>query len=229
VSSTHAPTATRRSVLELLKWHGPMTAASLGAQLGVSVVAVRRHLEGLERDGLVCQGPRAGGRGRPAHVYQLSEAGHEQFPRNYDQLVGHLLEAAAAEFGADAVQRLFAHRRRLLAGQLSDEVPAGATLAEVAACLASIQDAGGYMAEAVPHAGADDAFVLREHNCAIPAVAADHPVACLAELALLRDLAGPGVQVERIAHMRQGDHVCAYLLRAASAAPSGPPGPGDQR
>jgi predicted ArsR family transcriptional regulator len=219
VSSTHAPTATRRSVLELLKWHGPLTATSLGAQLGVSVVAVRRHLEALERVGLVSQGARSGGRGRPAHVYQLTQAGHEQFPRNYDQLVGQLLEAAAAEFGADAVLRLFAHRQRLLAARLGERLPAGATLAEVAACLARIQDDGGYMAEVVPQ---DGGFVLREHNCAIPAVAATHPVACRAELALLRDLAGPGVQVERVAHMRQGDHVCAYLLRAAGPTDGGP-------
>jgi predicted ArsR family transcriptional regulator len=213
VASANHTTPTRRAIVDLLKWHGPMTVTALGAELGVSAVAVRRHLEGLERDGLVSQATRSGGRGRPAHVFQLTPAGHELFPRNYDQLVTQLLQAAAAEFGPDAVIRLFASRQRAMAARLGPAT--GAALPEVADHLAEVQDAAGYMAEAVPDQGEPGAFTLREHNCPIPAVAASHPVACVAELALLRDLAGPGVEVERVEHMPAGDDVCAYRLRAA--------------
>jgi len=224
VSTANPPTPTRRTVLELLKWHGPMTASSLGAQLGVSTVAVRRHLDALERDGLVDQGTAARRRGRPAHVYQLSEAGHDLFPRNYDQLVAQLLEAATAEFGPDAVTRLFARRRAAMAERLGGRLPIPASLPEVAGSLAEIQDAGGYMTEVGPDADEAGAFVLREHNCAIPSVAASHPAACRAELALLRELAGPQVEVERIAHIQRGDTVCAYRLRTAGADADGEPG-----
>ena len=47
-------------------------------------------------------------------------------------------------------------------------------------------------------------------------VAGAWPTACAHELALFRQLAGPEVEVERIAHIQAGDPVCAYVLRAAS-------------
>src|ERR687889_1361450 len=98
---------TRRAVLDLLKRNGEQTVAQLGAALGVSGVAVRRHLEVLEHVGLVQQTTRPQGRGRPAYVYALTEMGHDLFPRNYHQLVGQLLEAATSELGPEAVERLF--------------------------------------------------------------------------------------------------------------------------
>jgi DeoR family transcriptional regulator, suf operon transcriptional repressor len=206
---------TRRTVVELLKWNGPMTAAALGDALGVSVVAVRRHVEALERDGFVRQATRASGRGRPAHVYDLTAAGHAQFPRNYDQLLHHLLRAAVDEFGPDAIERLFSHRQDSLFERYQQRT-ADLPLAELAQELAVIQDENGYMAECV--AEADGSFVVREHNCAIPSVAGGHPAACRYELALLRRLAGPDLEVERVAHIGSGDHVCAYRLRAATDA-----------
>ncbi|HYY78488.1 MAG TPA: helix-turn-helix domain-containing protein [Actinomycetes bacterium] len=207
---------TRRGVLDLLKRNGPQTVAQLGAALHVSGVAVRRHLEALEQDGLVRQTTRQQGRGRPAYVYALTEPGHELFPRNYHQLVAQLLDAAGNEFGEAAIERLFDHRQQTLA-----ELNAGRTkdrpLAEVAGALAAMQDENGYMADCA--AAGDGEFVVREHNCAIARVAACWPTACGHELALFKDLAGPGIEVERVAHMRAGDPMCAYVLRAAE-----PPG-----
>jgi predicted ArsR family transcriptional regulator len=199
-------------VVELLKWNGPMTAAALGDALGVSVVAVRRHLETLERDGFVRQVTRTSGRGRPAHVYDLTPAGHGQFPRNYDQLLHHLLRAAVDEFGPDAIDRLFGHRQHALFERYHERT-AGRPLPELAQALADIQDENGYMAECV--ADGDGCFVVKEHNCAIPSVAGEHPEACRFELGLLQQLAGPGLEVERVAHIGSGDHVCAYRLQAA--------------
>jgi predicted ArsR family transcriptional regulator len=222
VSEQASPAPTRRAVLELLKRQGPQTVAQLGAALGVSAVAVRRHLEALEQEGLVRQTSRLQGRGRPAYVYALTEVGHDLFPRNYHQLVGQLLAAAGTEFGEEAVERLFDHRQQALA-ELYAARTEGRTLPEVAGALAAIQDENGYMADCQP--GGDGRFVVREHNCAIARVAACWPTACRHELALFRDLAGPGVEVERIAHMRAGDPVCAYVLRPAEQPP---PHPSDQ-
>jgi predicted ArsR family transcriptional regulator len=113
---------TRRTVVELLKRCGPLTVADLGARLGVSAVAVRRHLELLERDGFVVQTLQPSSRGRPAHLYSLTSEGHELFPRAYDQLALYLLAAAGAAFGADAVDELFARRQRALAERYRDRV-----------------------------------------------------------------------------------------------------------
>ncbi len=204
--------STRRAVLELLKRNGPQTVAQLHQVLGKSCVAVRRHLEALQSEGLVEQTTRALGRGRPAHLYALTEAGHELFPRNYQQLASQLLEAARAELGSAAVERLFEHRQRALAQQYAKRT-AGRGLPELASELAAIQDENGYMAKWEP--AGPDRYLVREHNCAISRVAGANPSACSHELALFRELAGPDVEVDRISHIQSGDPECAYVLRPA--------------
>ena len=216
--------STRRAVLELLKRYGQQTVAQLHEVIGVSCVAVRRHLEALESEGLVRQTTRSLGRGRPAHLYALTRAGHELFPRNYRQLASQLLEAVRAELGAAAIERLFVHRRRALAQQYAERT-SGRDLPELASALAAIQDENGYMAE-WEQAG-HDRWLVREHNCAISGVAEVHPSACNHELALFRQLAGSGVDVDRISHIQSGDRECAYVLRRARTAP--PPGGAEQQ
>jgi predicted ArsR family transcriptional regulator len=203
---------TRRAVLDLLKRNGPQTVAQLGAALALSGVAVRRHLETLEHDGLVRQTTRAQGRGRPAYVYTLTEMGHDLFPRNYHQLVGQLLEAASDQLGPEAVERLFDYRQQELA-ELYAGRTRGRPLPELASALAAIQDENGYMADCAQVR--DGCFMVSEHNCAIARVAGAWPTACEHELALFRQLAGPDVEVERVAHIQAGDPVCAYVLRTA--------------
>ena len=226
--SESAPTApTRRAVLDLLKRKGPQTVAQLGDALGVTGVAIRRHLEVLEHVGLIRQTTRQQGRGRPAYVYALTEMGHDLFPRNYHQLVAQLLEATAAELGPAAVERLFDHRQQELAELYAGRTH-GRALPELARALAAIQDENGYMADC--RQTGDDRWLVSEHNCAIARVAGTWPTACNHELALFRQLAGPGVAVERVAHIQSGDPVCAYVLRAANGAGAAAPqaGAGDQ-
>jgi len=212
---------TRRAVLDLLKRCGPQTVAQLREALGVSGVAVRRHLEALEHDGLVRQTTRSSGRGRPAYLYALTELGHDLFPRNYHQLVAQLLEAAGSQFGADAIEELFTYREQVLADLYRGRT-SGRPLPELARALATIQDENGYMTDCT--ATADGRFLVQEHNCAIARVAGSYPTACAHELALFQQLAGPDVEVERVAHIQAGDAVCAYVLRAAAGPDRGRPG-----
>jgi predicted ArsR family transcriptional regulator len=207
-----SPPSTKRTVLELIKRNGPQTVAQLSRALELSGPAVRRHLETLENEGLVTQTTRAIGRGRPAHLYALTEAGHDLFPRNYDQLAAQLLDAVQCQLGNEGVERMFAHRQRMLAERYTGRT-SGRELKDLAGELAAIQDENGYMAEW--QADGEERYLVREHNCAIAKVAGAHPSACAHELALFQQLAGPGVEVERVAHMQAGDLECAYVLRRA--------------
>src|ERR671915_2529967 len=158
-SAQSAPT--RRAVLDLLKRNGEQTVAQLGAALGLSGVAVRRHLEVLEHVGLVRQTTRPQGRGRPAYVYTLTEMGHDLFPRNYHQLVAQLLEAATSELGPEAVERLFDHRQQELAELYAGRTK-GRPLPQLASAPAAIQDENGYMADCT--SAGDGDFVVSEHK-----------------------------------------------------------------
>src|SRR5690606_10184693 len=82
---------TRDRVTRLLLAQGGATAAELGAKLGLSPAAIRRHLDAMLANGDVvvrdrpARGPR--GRGRPARVYQLTEQARRRCGRHaYDDI-----------------------------------------------------------------------------------------------------------------------------------------------
>ena len=94
--STGADRRTRDRVSSLLLELGPSTAATLGDRLGLSPAAVRRHLDAMLADGTVkAVAPRlrsqARGRGRPARLYTLTDAGHAAGPSAYDDLAAGAL------------------------------------------------------------------------------------------------------------------------------------------
>ena len=78
------------------------------------------------------------------------------------------------------------------------------------ATLTAILDDDGYLADA--ERLDDGSWLVTEHNCAILTVAQGFPQACSSELSFIRD-ALPGAEVERVAHLIAGAHVCAYRIR----------------
>jgi predicted ArsR family transcriptional regulator len=99
-----------RSILE----NGPSTAAALAERLELTPAAVRRHLEHLTESGTVegreqkVYGSR--GRGRPARVFALTDAGRDAFDQQYDDLAVAALRFLAETQGEEAVVE-FARRR----------------------------------------------------------------------------------------------------------------------
>ena len=107
-----APTRDRvaRTILE----NGPSTAADLAGRLDLTPAAVRRHLDHLVVEGVVeardqkVYGTR--GRGRPAKVFALTEAGRDSFDQQYDDLAVQAMRFLAETQGEEAVVA-FARRR----------------------------------------------------------------------------------------------------------------------
>ena len=98
---------------------------------------------------------------------------------------------------------------------MSERLPEDATLADRVRVLAVLQDEAGYLAEAI--VDDDGTLRLREHNCAIDKIARRTQAPCDAELALFRELLGPGV--ERESHIASGDRCCTYVVPPPPAAP----------
>ncbi len=206
----------RRELLIRLRHDGPSSPDQLAARIGASRTGVLQQLRALEQAGLVSRQTLRHGVGRPRHLYDVTPDAQDLFPSNYDGLASGLLEAIGAVGGSDLVEEVFAARRRQMGErirrQLNERVGPDAPLAERVRELAVIQDAQGYLAEAV--VDTDGTITMREHNCAIFDVARGARAACEAELAMFRDILG--ADVERETHIASGDRCCTYRISDAA-------------
>src|SRR5687767_10368667 len=94
---------TRSQILTSIKVNGSMTADSLAQELGISPVAVRQHLAGLEAEGYILTSVERRGLGRPVHRYSITSEGDETFPRAYDRVANELLDELRLTGGEAAV------------------------------------------------------------------------------------------------------------------------------
>ena len=129
----------RGRIVDLLR-REPRSVGELAAVMGMSEVAVRRHLSVLERDGLVtAETIRRLGPGRPCAQYHLTDRGRRLFPDQSAQFACELLEFLEEEHGRSAVLRFFQWRQTRhsgtgagLAGLMGEEPPLEPPLIETA-------------------------------------------------------------------------------------------------
>ncbi len=204
---TTLPT-TRRAILTATKRRGSVTAAELAGDLGLSVAAVRQQLARLTDDGFIAHRSDPDGPGRPLHRYELTGAAEALFPKRYGDLTTELLGYLGGPESPE-VRTLFDQRRQR---RLDDAAPrlAGRPLEDQVAELTRILDQDGYLADV--ERLSDGGWRITEHNCAILTVASGFRQACSSELAFIRE-AVPDAEVERVAHLMDGAHVCAYEIR----------------
>lgn len=211
---------TRDRVAQLLLELGAATAAELGAQLGLSPAAIRKHLDAMLADNLVevretpHRGPR--GRGRPAKAFVLTAAAREGFPHFYDGVATAALRWIAEHGGAEAVEAFansqvtaLEERCRTAMLEAGDEPIARAE------ALAEALTAEGYAANATTIASGGQ---LCQHHCPVAHVAAEFPQLCDAETAVISRLIGTHVQ--RLATIAHGDGVCTTHIPAPHCAPA---------
>src|SRR5688572_1074044 len=114
------PLSTKSRILALLKRSPASTVDAIAGSLQLAPMTVRQHLMVLERDGMLSCRDDRGATGRPRHVYTLTDAGEETFPRRYDELAREVL-TEAARLTADEIAGLNAEEKtRLLFDKLAD-------------------------------------------------------------------------------------------------------------
>ncbi|MCU4183266.1 ArsR family transcriptional regulator [Acidiferrimicrobium sp. IK] len=200
-----------RRVLEALKLAGDASAEQLAASIGVTVSAVRQQLGPLEDADLVAHRDHRAGPGRPRRRYCLAPAAEALWPKRYGALTNELL-GFIEETAPDAVSAAF-DRRGEQRRRRAEERLAGMDLQARVAGLAGILDEDGYLA-GWEQTGPGE-WMVSERNCAILDVAQRYGHACRSELDFLRAVL-PGAEVERVTHIVEGAHACAYRVRAAS-------------
>jgi predicted ArsR family transcriptional regulator len=226
VPASSAPT--RGQVARLILELGPSTAATLGGRLGLTPAAIRRHLDNLLAEGLIeTRTARAyanRGRGRPAKVFVITDAGRSAFEHAYDDLASNALRFLAETAGPEAIAE-FARRqvsdleRRYAPAVARDE------LASRVQALAEALSADGYAASAGPAPaigqGAGTGLEgsgaqLCQHHCPVAHVAAEFPQLCEAETEAFGRLLGTPVQ--RLATIAHGDGICTTHVTSVGKA-----------
>ena len=209
-----APTRDRvaRTILE----NGPSTAADLARRLDLTPAAVRRHLDHLTVEGVVesrdqkVYGTR--GRGRPAKVFALTEAGRDSFDQQYDDLAVQAMRFLAETQGEDAVLE-FARRRVAFVGRDYAAVMAADPDLTPAEALAKVFTQNGYAAsvrDLAPVNGISVGEQLCQQHCPVSHVAHEFPQLCEAETEAIAAVLGTHVQ--RLATIAHGDGVCTTCI-----------------
>ncbi len=85
--------STRARIIELLRRCGGATVDDITNELALAPATVRRHLDVLQRDGLVEMRSERVPLGRPHFVFSLTETGMESVPGHQMHLVSAVLEA----------------------------------------------------------------------------------------------------------------------------------------
>ncbi|MBT2227357.1 metalloregulator ArsR/SmtB family transcription factor [Nonomuraea sp. NEAU-A123] len=198
---------TRARVARLILEHGPVAAAALGERLGLTPAAVRRHLDALLTDGMIeprtvrPRGQR--GRGRPAKLFAITDAGRSAFEHAYDDLAGSALRFLAERVGEKAVADFARSQVSSLVRRL-EPVMLTVPVDQRVQVLAQALSAEGYAASATKAKSGGDQ--LCQHHCPVAHVAAEFPQLCEAETEAFAQLLGTPVQ--RLATIAHGDGVC---------------------
>ncbi|HSH25463.1 MAG TPA: metalloregulator ArsR/SmtB family transcription factor [Massilibacterium sp.] len=202
--------STREEILHLLKHDVEMTVTQLANELGITEMAVRRHLNALEKDGYVETTLIRQAMGRPLHIYFLTDLGHELFPRQYDQLSLTLLEELEDMLSRDVVRQLFEKRQQGMIDTYKKKLRRLQSKEEKIQALAEIQDENGYMVEVEEKI--DGTVHIRQYNCPISKVAKNYKEACSCEMKLYRDILETE-KVECKSRLSDGDACCEYIVK----------------
>ncbi len=211
---------TRARIARLILENGPVSAAGLSTRTGLTPAAVRRHLDNLLAGGMIeartARRPASRGRGRPAKLFAITDAGRCAFEHAYDDLATSALRFLAEVAGPEAVAQ-FARRQVAELERRYGPVMASAAADGKVKALAEALSADGYAASAVsaPAGSAGGQLAgeqLCQHHCPVAHVAAEFPQLCEAETEAFGRLLGTPVQ--RLATISRGDGICTTHVTA---------------
>lgn len=160
---------------------GEMTVDELAAELGVTANAIRVHVASLERDGMITRTGRRPSASKPAFTYGLTPDAELLFSRIYAPMLTELLHVLSRRLKPAAFRSLM---RQVGAALMGDRPrPRGSPQDRANAACELLNDLGGHTT-VQRH---DGTYVIRSYGCPLAAATLEHPEACLAMEALLRE------------------------------------------
>ena len=200
---------THEKIINLLKLHGPLTAKSLAAELGLTTMGVRQHVQALEESGEVEYKDEKAARGRPTRYWFLTQKSNSHFENRHDELTVQLIDSVITLFGDDGLEKIIAHRESETMSNYRVALADRYGIKEKLDMLAKLRTAEGYMAS-IEQEGDD--FWLFENHCPICAAASKCLNFCRSELDIFQALLSEVAKVSREEHIIEGARRCAYRI-----------------
>lgn len=201
---------TKEKLIDLLKKQNEMTVSQMAQALDITEMAVRKHLNILERDSFLHISEVKQPLGRPVQVFSLAPKADVLFPKNYDNLTLDFLNDLQEMQGNEIIDRLFENRGKRLAGKyfpFMKDVSSNEAMVET---LKDIQIDKGYMADVIKID--EQQFELIEHHCPIFEVAKNFKQACHCETNMFKEVLNTE-HVQRTSCKADGDHHCHFLIK----------------
>lgn len=215
------------ALIELLRVEATLGIGQMSDALGVTATAIRQRLDRLMRAGLVCREtvpPPGGsaGRGRPAHVYSLTEKGQRTGGDNFRDLSLVLWREIRTVRDPVVRRGLISRVGSAMAGMYRERIT-GDTAAERMESLATIlrerrlscdvQIVAGVASEGGAGSEAGGLPVLTAYSCPFPELAELDRGICAAERLMIQELAGTPVQLSEC--RLDGFSCCKFTAGAA--------------
>lgn len=199
-----------REFLSRLQKQKQATVSDLCEALGVTANAVRQKLNRLQAYGFVDRKAVQVSRGRPHHVYYVTESGKEQLGDNYGDLAlilwRELLKIENQQVRESVVESL----RQSLVNTYGENVSAP-TPAERLAELKKVLVEKGFDVEVDLE---QELPLLREHNCPYLELARNDSSICELEQAVFGEILGANLTLKQCC--LDGDHCCEFQVEALS-------------
>lgn len=199
-----------REFLNGLHRLGPVTIQELCDAQGVTATAVRQRLTRLQSLGLIERQTVRSGRGRPHHVYRITDTGQRELGDNYPELA-LLLWKEITRIEDDSVrQQVFDRIRSALVQRYGHRV-VGETLPERLVQLQTTLSGRGFDVE-IDSSGRLP--IIREHHCPYPELASHDSGICELEQAVFEQILGVDVQLTQCCHA--GHSCCEFSVTEKS-------------
>jgi len=208
-----------RSLLDMIRRHGPMTIAEMTDRLGVTPTAIRNRLTRLVESGMVERRSEPGGRGRPKHAYRASVAAQKMLGQNYADLAVILW----GEMMSTVEDRKL---RRVLFGRITERL-AEVYRAQVTGVewerrlveLGSLLHDRGIETE-VTRGDRGSLPVLKQHSCPYYELAEVDRAVCAMERKMFEKVLGHGLRLSQC--RLDGHRSCDFEAKPAVAPGRGP-------
>jgi len=204
---------TSRKILELLKWKGPLSQDFLSHELGLSTMAVSKHLNNFLSQEIVAYEEERRDRGRPIKMWEITKKADALFPNNHSSLAVSLIQNARESLGEAAVETMVQAHADSKVREYEEQMDLDAPVETRLQQYAEIRSKEGYMAESKELS--DGSYELIENHCPVCNAAAFCSELCDAEVDVMKTLLGD-VEIERTEHIQNDQRRCVYSIRSQS-------------